>query len=151
MSTVTVVLSPGFHEDLGRPLPDPAAHNRDLEQYVAALHKLLGRRVVFDHHDLSAEMYEARFGADASRAVTRVLLLLERWCCRAADHVIATNDSYASLDVERHGVGSRRGIGRAHLELRIEGLQRGPWICRRRQSRLLSHGGYRRKHEQQKK
>src|SRR6185369_16186456 len=32
-----IVLSPLPHEDLGRPLPDPAAHNRQLELYTRAL------------------------------------------------------------------------------------------------------------------
>src|SRR5262249_2075928 len=32
-----VVLSSTSHEDLGRPFPDPAGHNRDLEAYTAAL------------------------------------------------------------------------------------------------------------------
>jgi lysophospholipase L1-like esterase len=39
-----VILSPTFHEDLGRPFPDPAAHNRSLGQYTAALAKLAARR-----------------------------------------------------------------------------------------------------------
>jgi lysophospholipase L1-like esterase len=39
-----VLLSPSFHEDLGRPLPDPAGHNRDLEQYAAAVQKLAATR-----------------------------------------------------------------------------------------------------------
>jgi lysophospholipase L1-like esterase len=39
-----VVLSPTFHEDLGRPFPDPAGHNRNLERYTAALEKLAARR-----------------------------------------------------------------------------------------------------------
>jgi len=35
-----IVLSPLPHEDLGRPLPDPAAHNRQLELYTRALREL---------------------------------------------------------------------------------------------------------------
>lgn len=35
-----VILSPTFHEDLGRPLPDPTAHNGNLDHYTAALEKL---------------------------------------------------------------------------------------------------------------
>jgi lysophospholipase L1-like esterase len=34
-----VLLSPTYHEDLGRPLPDPVNHNRNLEEYTAALQK----------------------------------------------------------------------------------------------------------------
>jgi lysophospholipase L1-like esterase len=39
-----VILSPPPHEDLGRPLPDPAEHNRSLEQYTAALREVAGQR-----------------------------------------------------------------------------------------------------------
>jgi lysophospholipase L1-like esterase len=39
-----VLLSPLRHEDLGRPLPDPADHNRDLRLYVDAVAKVAGRR-----------------------------------------------------------------------------------------------------------
>jgi lysophospholipase L1-like esterase len=41
-----VILSPAFHEDLGRPFPDPAEHNRALEQYTAALKDFAARRKV---------------------------------------------------------------------------------------------------------
>ncbi|HTL28402.1 MAG TPA: SGNH/GDSL hydrolase family protein [Tepidisphaeraceae bacterium] len=39
-----VLLSPTFHEDLGRPMKDPAAHNRDLEMYTAAVAAIAGER-----------------------------------------------------------------------------------------------------------
>jgi putative heme-binding domain-containing protein len=39
-----VVLSPTPHEDLGRPFPDPTAHNRALERYTAALRETATRR-----------------------------------------------------------------------------------------------------------
>jgi len=39
-----VLLSPIRHEDLGRPLPDPADHNRDLQLYVDAIGKVAARR-----------------------------------------------------------------------------------------------------------
>ncbi len=39
-----VILSPTPHEDLGRPLPDPAEHNRSLEQYTAVLRDVAERR-----------------------------------------------------------------------------------------------------------
>jgi lysophospholipase L1-like esterase len=39
-----VLLSPVPHEGLGRPLPDPAEHNRFLEQYTAALKELAASR-----------------------------------------------------------------------------------------------------------
>lgn len=39
-----VLISPIRHEDLGRPLPDPAAHNEQLRLYVDAIAKVAGRR-----------------------------------------------------------------------------------------------------------
>jgi lysophospholipase L1-like esterase len=39
-----VLLSPIRHEDLGRPLPDPAEHNRNLRIYVDAIAKVAARR-----------------------------------------------------------------------------------------------------------
>src|SRR5687767_14518266 len=35
-----VLLSPTYQEDLDQPFPDPAAHNRDVEKYVAAIRQL---------------------------------------------------------------------------------------------------------------
>ncbi len=62
-----------------------------------------GTRFVFDHHDLCPELYQSRFPR-GSRTLHKVLLLLERLTVRSADHVIATNESYRSIDLERHGV-----------------------------------------------
>ncbi len=42
----TVLLSPTYHENLGRPFPDPAAHNADLEKYTEAVKSLAARRGV---------------------------------------------------------------------------------------------------------
>jgi len=39
-----VFIAPVRQEDLGRPLPDPAAHNKDLKQYVAAIAKVAASR-----------------------------------------------------------------------------------------------------------
>lgn len=39
-----VFIAPNAHEDLGRPLPDPAPHNKDLKLYCDAIAKLAARR-----------------------------------------------------------------------------------------------------------
>src|SRR5208283_1258562 len=62
-----------------------------------------GTRFVFDHHDLCPELYESRFPG-GSRLVGRALHALERATMRSADHVIATNESYRSVTLERHGL-----------------------------------------------
>jgi len=85
------------------------AHNPpDLFVLIAALYKLMGKRFIFDHHDLAPEMYYARFEGRGNRFVQRVLLRFERLSCRMADHVIATNESYKALEVERGGVAPDR-------------------------------------------
>jgi glycosyltransferase involved in cell wall biosynthesis len=66
--------------------------------------RAFGRRVVFDHHDLSPEMYDAKFGDDASPRVRRALERLERETFRVAHVVIATNESHREVAVERGGV-----------------------------------------------
>lgn len=66
------------------------------------LRALDGCRFVFDHHDLCPELYQSRF-PDGSPAPYRGLLALERRTHRTADHVIATNDSYRRIAVERSG------------------------------------------------
>jgi glycosyltransferase involved in cell wall biosynthesis len=72
--------------------------------FVAAFYKLFGKRFVFDHHDLSPEMYRARFPGGGSSIVYHALVLLERLTCLVADHVIATNESYKAVEVERDHV-----------------------------------------------
>jgi glycosyltransferase involved in cell wall biosynthesis len=72
----------------------------DLLALIALLYRPLGCRFVFDHHDLSPDLYMARFGADANPRVFRALSRLQRWALRSADGVIATNDSYAAVAVE---------------------------------------------------
>src|SRR5205814_1588277 len=85
------------------------AHNPpDAFVFIAALYKLLGTRFVFDHHDLSPEMYDALFGDRARPAVHRVLAWLEKLSCRAADHVIAANESYKLVEMTRGRVPESR-------------------------------------------
>lgn len=85
------------------------AHNPpDTFVTLAALYKLLGKQFVFDHHDLAPEMYFARFGGVGNRRVHSMLLFFEKLSCRLADQVIATNQSYRQLQIERDGVPASR-------------------------------------------
>jgi glycosyltransferase involved in cell wall biosynthesis len=61
-----------------------------------------GTRFVFDHHDLCPELYESRFPG-GRRLPYKGLRALERRTHRAADHVIATNDSYREVAMTRSG------------------------------------------------
>jgi len=85
------------------------AHNPpDLFFLLGGFYRLFGKRFVFDHHDLVPELYRARSGAGTSALVVRALTLFERWSCRTADHVVATNLSYAGLEQQRCGVPEER-------------------------------------------
>lgn len=85
------------------------AHNPpDTFVFIAAFYKLLGKRFIYDHHDLSPEMYFARFPEGGSRLVYHALVALEKLSCRLADHVIAPNESYKRVEMERGGVPAHR-------------------------------------------
>lgn len=85
-----------------------AANPPDTFVLIAAPYKLLGKRFIFDHHDLAPEMYDARQGGRGNRLVYQVQLLLERLSCRLADHVIATNASYRAVELTRDRVPPQR-------------------------------------------
>ncbi len=76
-----------------------ACNPPDLIFLVAAPFKLLGRRFVFDHHDINPELYEAKFGRRG--AFWRLLRLMERLTFAFADISIATNESYRAIAIER--------------------------------------------------
>jgi glycosyltransferase involved in cell wall biosynthesis len=65
-----------------------------------------GARLVFDHHDLSPELFESKF--ERRGPFHRALLAAERWSFRRADAVLSTNDSYAAIARERGGVPAER-------------------------------------------
>jgi len=67
-----------------------------------AFRALEGSRFVFDHHDLCPELYESRF-PEGRKLPYKGLRALERRTHRAADHVIATNDSYRKIAMARSG------------------------------------------------
>ena len=85
------------------------AHNPpDVLVCIAAFYKLLGKSFVFDQHDLSPEMYRVRFADGGSRIVHAALVAFEKLSCRLADHMIATNESYKAMAMERSGVPPER-------------------------------------------
>jgi glycosyltransferase involved in cell wall biosynthesis len=72
---------------------------------VSLLARLLGRKAIFDHHDLAPELFEAKFGSSATASVLR---LLERASMRSASAVVAANESHAEIARERGGVAADR-------------------------------------------
>jgi glycosyltransferase involved in cell wall biosynthesis len=79
------------------------AHNPPDTLWVVALPwQLLGRKYIYDHHDLCPELYRSRYGAKHD-VVATVLQWVERANLKLADATIATNESYKAIQVQRGG------------------------------------------------
>jgi glycosyltransferase involved in cell wall biosynthesis len=89
-----------------------------------ALRALDRTRFVFDHHDLSPELYKSRF-PDGPELPYKLLRALERTTHRTADHVISTNDSYRDVALRRSGK-SASDVTVVRTGPDPERLQRGP-------------------------
>lgn len=66
---------------------------------LLSIYKVVGKKLIYDQHDLSPELYAAKF--KASPPIMRCLLALERWSYLLADHVMVTNESYKKVAMER--------------------------------------------------
>jgi len=73
---------------------------------IGGFYKLLGKKFLFDHHDINPELYEAKFGR--RDLFHRLLCTLERWTFRTADVAIATNESYRRIAIERGAMSPER-------------------------------------------
>jgi glycosyltransferase involved in cell wall biosynthesis len=83
-----------------------ACNPPDLFFLIGGFFKLLGKKFVFDHHDLNPELYEAKFGR--RDFLYRLMAKLEYWTFRCADVSIATNESYRIVAVVRGGMPPER-------------------------------------------
>jgi glycosyltransferase involved in cell wall biosynthesis len=59
-----------------------------------------GARFVFDHHDLTPELYASRFGGEGG-LMHRATLVAEQVAFRLADVVLSVNESYRRIAIER--------------------------------------------------
>src|SRR6266480_3978149 len=77
------------------------AHNPPDTLFVVALpFKLLGKKFIFDHHDLCPELYRSRYRTGEG-FYSRLLRMFE-WCSlKLADITIATNESYKQIQINR--------------------------------------------------
>ena len=64
--------------------------------------RLLGKRTVFDHHDLTPELFASKFHVDRS-VVLSFFYFAERRILRAVHKVISTNQSYKAIAMKRGG------------------------------------------------
>lgn len=62
----------------------------------------MGKKFLFDHHDINPELYEAKFGR--RDFFYKLMVLFERWSFKTSDVSIATNESYKRIAIERGGM-----------------------------------------------
>lgn len=80
-----------------------ACNPPDLIFLVGGFFKVfLGKKFLFDHHDINPELYEAKFGR--RDFFYRLMLWCERLTFKTAGVSIATNESYKRIAVERGGM-----------------------------------------------
>jgi glycosyltransferase involved in cell wall biosynthesis len=110
-----------------------ACNPPDLLYLVAKRLKRQGTRFVFDQHDLVPELYLSRFVGRGEDFLYRAVRRLELATYRAADVVIATNESYREVALTRGGkrpedvfvVRSAPKVERFHQVAPEEGLKKG--------------------------
>ncbi|GAB2936326.1 glycosyltransferase family 4 protein [Micromonospora polyrhachis] len=106
-----------------------ACNPPDIFWIPGLLMRLLGRPFVFDHHDLSPELYECKTGRP-NPVVLRILRLLEKASWRSASAVVSTNESYRDLAISRGGCDPDRVVvvrnGPTIAEVDATGIDFGP-------------------------
>src|SRR5208283_5031887 len=90
-----IFLRRGFHVIQGCNPPDDIF-------LIALPFKLLGIKYIFDHHDVSPELYLSKYGR--KDVLYRVQVWLERLTYHCSDAVVVTNSSYRDRAVTRGGL-----------------------------------------------
>ena len=83
-----------------------ACNPPDLFFLIGGFFKLLGKKFVFDHHDINPELYEAKFGR--RDFFWKLMVAFERLTFRTADVSLATNESYRRIAIGRGGMDAER-------------------------------------------
>lgn len=89
-----IYLRRGFHVIQGCNPPDTIF-------LVAAPFRLFGVRYIFDHHDANPELYLSKY--ERKDLLYRAQVFLEKWTYHSSNVVMATNESYKRLALERGG------------------------------------------------
>ncbi|MCM8611632.1 MAG: glycosyltransferase family 4 protein [Candidatus Accumulibacter sp.] len=109
-----------------------ACNPPDLIFLVGGFFKIfLGKKFLFDHHDINPELYEAKF--NRRDFFHKLMVLFERLTFKTANVSIATNESYKRIAIERGGmepnkvfvVRSGPKLDRLRIVPPVEALKRG--------------------------
>src|SRR5438876_1308563 len=79
-----------------------AANPPDLFFIIGLFYRLLGKKFLFDQHDLAPEMFQVKFKG-RMKLLYRLQFFLERCSYQTADLVIVTNSSQRRFAIERGG------------------------------------------------
>jgi glycosyltransferase involved in cell wall biosynthesis len=79
----------------------------DTLSLLGVFYRVLGKKYVYDHHDLSPELYLTRFSGRKD-VVYYGLLFFEKLSCRYSNAVISTNESYKRIEMQRHGIAAEK-------------------------------------------
>jgi glycosyltransferase involved in cell wall biosynthesis len=78
------------------------ANPPDIYFPIAWMWRLAGRKTVFDHHDLTPELFQTKFHTDHS-IVLSFFYFAERCMLRTVNKVVSTNESYKMIAMKRGG------------------------------------------------
>ncbi|MGA2400022.1 MAG: glycosyltransferase family 4 protein [Steroidobacteraceae bacterium] len=78
------------------------ANPPDIYFPVVWMWRLLGKKTVFDHHDLTPELFATKFNLNRS-VVLSFFYFAERRMLRAVHKVVSTNESYKAIGMQRGG------------------------------------------------
>ena len=78
-----------------------ACNPPDLIFLVALPFKLMGKKFLFDHHDICPELFAVKFGRKG--LLYKTMLLFEKLTYMTADMVVTANDTFRQLCMERTG------------------------------------------------
>ncbi len=80
-----------------------ACNPMDILWLIALPYKLLGKKFIYDQHDLCPELWLSRRGQGGTGVLYRVLQVMEAASYKHADIVISTNETYKDVAVTRGG------------------------------------------------
>jgi glycosyltransferase involved in cell wall biosynthesis len=113
----------------------------DFLVFVGVFHKLLGRPVILDLHDLTVELLESRLNGRKSLVLSRLARTCERISCGFADHLITTSYAFRDQLVARGVKPERITLVLNSADERVfKAKQRREWGRIERGARLLYHG-----------
>jgi len=78
-----------------------ACNPMDILWLIALPYKMLGKRFVYDQHDLCPELFLSRGSGNDKSLYYKVLLALEKASYTLSDAVVATNETYKQIAIKR--------------------------------------------------